>query len=199
MHEKNSIRLRVSFSFSSHESEIEMNWTQFLDWNENERNESGCFQADSNSELPSEFTRRRKKRKISKKQISQLFRITASIADLLPSLKVEKISHKEDFPWKKDLNSLIDIKISELSKEKEAIQHKNQIQSLIKYQNVNNLIIYSDGSKCEKTGNLGAGIFYTKNFSAENSESLLWNLDLYTEVFDAELFAFKKSIQIDIQ
>ena len=31
MHENHSIRLRVSFSFSSHESEIEMDWTQFLD------------------------------------------------------------------------------------------------------------------------------------------------------------------------
>ena len=54
MHEKHSIKLRVSFSFSSHENEIEMNWTQFLDWNENERNESDYFQADSSSELSSE-------------------------------------------------------------------------------------------------------------------------------------------------
>src|SRR5947207_11782491 len=85
---------------------------------------------------------KKKKRKISKKQVSQLFRITVSIADLLSSLKVEKISHKDDFPWKKNLNSLINIEISELSKEEEVIQHKNQIQNLIKYQNVNNLIIY---------------------------------------------------------
>src|SRR6266513_3471511 len=138
---------------------------------ENENNESGCFQTETHSELPSESTRR-KKRKISKKQVSQLFRITVSIANLLSSLKVEKISHKDDFSWKEDLNSLINIEISELSKEEEIIQHKNQIQNLIKYQNVNNLIIYSDDSKCEKTGNLEAGVFYTKNFSAENSESL---------------------------
>ena len=67
---------------------------------------------------------------------------------------------------------------------------------MIKYQNVNNLIIYSDGSKCEKTGNLGAGIFYTKNFSAENSGSLSWNLDSHMEVFDAELFAMEKAFKL---
>ena len=94
------------------------------------------------------------------------------------------------------MNSLIDIKISELSKKEEAIQHKNQIQNLIKYQNVNNLIIYSDGSKCEKTGNLGAGVFYTKNFNMENSESQSWNLGSHMEVFDAELFALGKAFKI---
>src|SRR6266480_6083761 len=41
MHENHSIRLRVSFSFSLFENDIDMDWTQFLDWNENENNESG--------------------------------------------------------------------------------------------------------------------------------------------------------------
>ena len=118
-------------------------------------------------------SKRRKRRKISKKkQVSQLFRITASIANLLSSLKTETISHKEDTSWKKSLNSLININISELSKEKEAIQYKNLIQKLIKYQNINNIIIYSDDSKNEKTSNLDADIFYTKNFVTENSKSL---------------------------
>ena len=57
------------------------------------------------------------------------------------------------------MNLLIDINISKLSKEEEAIQHKNQIQNLIKYQNINNYIIYSDSSKYEKTSNLDTGIF----------------------------------------
>ena len=60
----------------------------------------------------------------------------------------------------------------ELSKEKKAIQYKNLIQKLIKYQNINNIIIYSDDSKNEKTSNLDADIFYTKNFATENSKSL---------------------------
>ena len=83
-----------------------------------------------------------------------------------------------------------------MSKEKEAIEHKNQIQNLIKHHNISNLIIYSDGSKCEKTGNLGAGIFYTKNFNTENSRSLSWNLDSHMKVFDAELFALKEAFKI---
>jgi len=128
--------------------------------------------------------------------VSQLFKITASIAELLPSLKIEEISHKSETPWKTSLNSLIDITISELSKEKKAIQHKNQIQNLIKYQNINNLIIYSDGSKCENTGNLGAGIFYTKNFNKDNSGSFSWNLNTHMEVFDAELFAMEKAFKL---
>ena len=53
--------------------------------------------------------------------MSQLFKITASIAELLPSLKIEEISHKSEISWKTSLNSLINITISELSKEKEAI------------------------------------------------------------------------------
>ena len=96
------------------------------------------------------------------------------------------------------MSSLININISELSKEKEAIFHKSHIQKLIKHQNINNLIIYSNGSKCEKTGNLGAGIFYTKNFDKENSGSLSWNLDSYMEVFDAELFAIEKAFKLTL-
>ena len=88
------------------------------------------------------------------------------------------------------------VALSELSKEEEAIQHKNQIQNLIKYQNVNNLIIYSDGSKCEKTGNLDAGIYYTKNYAMENSGCFSWNLNSHMEVFDAELFAIEKAFKL---
>src|SRR6266496_3927223 len=88
------------------------------------------------------------------------------------------------------------VALSELSKEEEAIQHKNQIQNLIKYQNINNLIIYSDDSKCEKTGNLDAGIYYTKNYAMENSGCFSWNLNSHMEVFDAELFAIEKAFKL---
>ena len=67
---------------------------------------------------------------------------------------------------------------------------------MIKYQSINNLIIYSDGSKCEDTGNLGAGIFYTRNFNIENSGELSWNLGSNMEVFDAELFAMEKAFRL---
>jgi hypothetical protein len=145
-----------------------------LDWNETENSQINYIQTDSDSELPAESIRRRKRRKISKKkQVSQLFKLTASIADLLPSLKTEEILHKENAPWKKSLDSLIDINISELSKEEKAIQHKNQIQNLIKYQNISNFILYSDDFKYEKTDKLEADVYYIKNFNTENSGSCL--------------------------
>ena len=187
MHERHSIRLRVSSSFSSFFNEIK------LDWNETEDSQHSHVY----SELLTSSSKRRKRRKISKKkQVSQLFRIIASIANLLPSLKTETISYKEDTPWKESLNSLININISELSKEKEAIQHKNLIQKLIKYQNINNIIIYSDDSKNEKTSNLDADIFYIKNFATKNFKSLSWNLNSYIKVFDAELFAIEKAFKL---
>ena len=67
---------------------------------------------------------------------------------------------------------------------------------MIKTQNTNNIIIYSDNSKDEKTGNLGAGIFYTKNFNSKNSESYSWNLGSTIEVFDAKLFALEKAFKL---
>ena len=96
MHENHPIRLRVSSGFPPFVNGIELDWTQFMDWNETE-NDTVYAQASTETELPSESTRRRKRRKVSKKkQVSQLFRITASIAELLPSLKIEEISHRED-------------------------------------------------------------------------------------------------------
>jgi len=83
-----------------------------------------------------------------------------------------------------------------LDKQKEAAQHKELIQKLVEYQNVSNIIAYSDGSKNEKTNNLGAGVFCTINFNTNNSESLSWNLGLNIEVFNAELFAIEKAFKI---
>ena len=83
-----------------------------------------------------------------------------------------------------------------MNKQKEAVQHKELIQKLVKYQNINNIIIYSDGSKNEKINNLEAGIFYTTNFNIDNSGSLSWNLESNIEVFNTELFAIKKAFKI---
>ena len=72
--------------------------------------------------MPLKLIKKRKKRKINKKkQVSQLFKIITSIIKLLPSLKIEEISHKSEISWKTSLNSLINIIINELSKEKKAI------------------------------------------------------------------------------
>src|SRR5436189_1818317 len=93
MHERHPIRLRVSSSFPPFSNEIELDWSQFLDWNETEDSQHSHVY----TELSTPSSKRRKRRKISKKkQVSQLFKITASIANLLSSLKTETISHKED-------------------------------------------------------------------------------------------------------
>ena len=48
--------------------------------------------------------------------MSQLFNLIIKIANLLSSLKIEKIQHKENAPWAKNLNSLINIHINKLNK-----------------------------------------------------------------------------------
>ena len=91
---------------------------------------------------------------------------------------------------------MIKIHISELNKQKKTIKHKELIQKLIKYQNVNNIIIYFNDSKNEKINNLGIGIFYIINFNIDNLKSLLWNLESSIKVFNAELFAIEKAFKI---
>ena len=133
MHEKYPIRLRVSSGFPPFKNGIDLDWSQFLDWNEKEDSQQNHVNLESPTASPSSRRRRKRRRINKKKHVSQLFKITTSIADLLPSLKIEEIFHKADTSWKESLGSLININISELSKEKEAIFHKSHIQELIKY------------------------------------------------------------------
>jgi len=196
-----SIRLRVSASFPSYNNEAELNWEKYLDWNEKNQaieTEIAEISSNSNSEFEQRQRHRKKRRKIkkkSKKEVSQLFKITAQIADLLPSLKTERIKQKWNAPWTQNLTSLIDIQISELDKEKTAILHHNKIQKILRNNEDNsNIILYSDGSKNEQSNKLGAGVIYTTNLVI--NQSLSWNLGSGMEVFDAELFAIEKAFEI---
>jgi len=59
------------------------------------------------------------------------------------------------------------------------------------------IIVYSDGSQSERGYN-GAGLFLTNSsFSAQ--ESMAWNLGQECEVYDAELFAIYKALEIGNQ
>src|SRR6266487_528415 len=95
-----SIRLRVSASYSSYNNEAELDWEKYLDWNEKNQaieTEIAEISSNSNSEFEQKQRHRKKRRKIkkkSKKEVSQLFKITAQIADLLSSLKTERIKQK---------------------------------------------------------------------------------------------------------
>src|SRR5438552_806337 len=194
------IRLRVSSSFPPYNNGAELDWEKYLDWNEkNQSIETETAEISSESEF--EQRHRRKRRKVKrklKKDVSQLFKITSQISDLLPSLKIERIKQKWNAPWSQSLASLIDIQISELDKKETAILHHNKIQKILENNKDNsNIILYSDGSKNEQLNKLGAGIFYTTSFATNQSQSFSWNLGAGMEVFDAELFVIEKAFEIE--
>ena len=131
----------------------------------------------------------------SKKEVSQLFKITSKIAELLPSLKTERIKQKWNASWAQNLTSLIDIQISELDKEKTAMLHHNKIQKILKNnENNSHIILYSDKSKNEQLNKLEADVIYITNLAINQSFS--WNLRSEMKVFDAELFAIEKTFEI---
>src|SRR5437773_3662936 len=102
-----SIRFRVSASYSSYDNEAELDWDKYLDWNEkNQVIETEIAENSSNSSSEFEQRHRKKRRKIkrrSKKEVSQLFRITYKIAEFLPSLKTEKTKQKWNASWDQNM------------------------------------------------------------------------------------------------
>ncbi len=191
------IRLRVSASYPPYNNETELDWEKYLDWNEkNQATVTEIAETSSNSE--SEQRHRRKRRKVkrkSKKEVSQLFKITSKIAELLSSLKTERIKQKWNASWTQNLTSLINIQISELNKKKITILYHNKIQKILKNnRNNNNIILYSDESKNEQLNKLKADIIYIINLVTNQSFS--WNLESEMKVFDAELFAIEKVFEI---
>ena len=95
-----SIRLRVSTSFSPYNNGAELDWNKYLDWNEKNQaieTEIAEISSNSSSEFEQRQRHRKKRRKIkrkSKKEVSQLFKITSKIAELLSFLKTERIKQK---------------------------------------------------------------------------------------------------------
>ncbi|MCO8751554.1 hypothetical protein KLO70_19365, partial [Clostridioides difficile] len=171
LYSNHSIRKRVSSSFPSESTGLELDWNLYFDWNEID------LAQNSNS--------------LQRKKIpSQLFRICSMIKDNFSSLNIEKINFEKLSPWKKSLDNFIDLKISHLSKEDQTREHLD----LLKQMKDKAVFIYTDGSRCEKTGNLGAGIAYSEN----NSDYLFdsWQIGKESEVFDAELFAILRAFKL---
>ncbi len=130
-----------------------------------------------------------------KKEVSQLFKITSQISDLLLSLKTERIKQKWNASWSQNLASLISIQISELDKKKTAVLYHNKIQKILTNNEDNsNIILYSDEFKNEQSNKLKADVIYITNLIINQSFS--WNLESEMKVFDAELFAIKKVFEI---
>src|SRR5436853_6601909 len=93
--------------------------------------EVAALGAELDSDSQYEQRHRKKRRKTARKKkkiVSQLFKITSKVSNLLPSLKIEKIKQKWNASWSENLASLINIQISELDKEKTAIYHHEKIQ-----------------------------------------------------------------------
>src|SRR6266536_1265655 len=86
----------IEMSYPPYNNGTELDWEKYLDWNEkNQATVTKIAETSSNSE--SEQRHRRKRRKVkrkSKKEVSQLFKITSKIAELLSSLKTERIKQK---------------------------------------------------------------------------------------------------------
>src|SRR6266487_1408014 len=137
--------------------------------------------------------RKRKKRKKKKKLfLSQLIRLIVKLHRIDPELaKLKKVDFLWNKSWKKNLDSMTNIEISEDSKEESAKKHQKMISKFQKDQHNDRIIIYTDKSKSE-TNQIDTGLVYTTNFSCYQWKA--WNLDSKYEVFDTELFAIKKAI-----
>src|SRR6266511_2619920 len=86
---------------------------------------------------------------------------------------------------------MTNIEISEDSKKESAEKHQKMISKFQKDQYNDRIIIYTDKLKSE-TNQIDAGLVYTTNFSCYQWKA--WNLGLKCEVFNAELFTIKKTI-----
>ncbi len=96
---------------------------------------------------------------------SQLIRLIAKLRRINPELtKLEKVDFSWNKSWKKNLDSMTNIEISENSKEESAEKYQKMISKFQKDQHDDRIIIYTDKSKSE-TNQIGAGLVYTTNFS----------------------------------
>src|SRR6266511_3074930 len=194
---------RVPEDFLLFIEKAEYNLAKFLKWNNFIHPETGnkneIIQI-SDSELESDFSndeihrrKKRKKRKKKKKLFpSQLIRLIARLRRIDPELiKLKKVDFSWNKSWKNNLDSMINIEISEDSKEELAEKHQKMISKFQKDQYDDRIIIYTDKSKSE-INQIGAGLIYTTNFSCYQWKA--WNLGLKYKVFNAELFAIKKAI-----
>src|SRR6266498_4077252 len=89
---------------------------------------------------------------------SQLIRLIARLRRIDPELaKLEKVDFSWNEPWKKNLDSMTNIEISENSKEESAEKHQKIIFKFQKDQHDDRIIIYTDRSKSE-TNQIDAGL-----------------------------------------
>ena len=106
--------------------------------------------------------------------------------------KLENFDFQLDWPWRPKMSTIpgVTIEISEKPKEEAAEDHKKWLETNEK--STENLLLYTDASKL-RTQSTDAGIWQVHgNSTTEES----WYLGQYMEVFDAELWALWKGLEM---
>jgi hypothetical protein len=157
-----------SFPFSAG-TDIELNWDNFLDWNQKDESKR-------------------------RKYPTQLYKVFNSISSEIPSLNVEETGFTRRPPWQ--INPIT--YNLEIGKDrKEIIQaHAKEIQN-IQFQNA--VIGYSDGSKLDNqdTG-AGVYLINGTTFPDTQSEHFYY-LGKNIKVFNAELLAIHKTLELNLK
>ena len=86
--------------------------------------------SDSESDFSNDEIHRRKRKNEKEKKLfpSQLIRLIAKLSRIDPELaKLEKVDFSQNKPWKKNLDSMTNIEISEDNKEESAEKHQKMI------------------------------------------------------------------------
>src|SRR6266511_1264076 len=160
---------RVPEDFPPFIGKAEYNSAKFLKWKnlshpetDNENEIIQISDSESESDFSNDEIHRRKKRKKRKKKKklfpSQLIQLIARLRRIDPELaKLRKIDFSWNKPWKKNLDSMTNIKISKNSKEESAEKHQKIISKFQKDQHNDRIIIYTDRSKSE-TNQIDAGL-----------------------------------------
>ena len=183
-----AIRSRLPETFFLNQGNMEIDRSRFLDWNTPIcQDPLGLSRKRTREERDDPEYRPRNIRK----HPTQLIRLLSMVAF---------------HPWQTQsppevnpshvLIDMININISDQSKEAQALIHRNMVSHWVNEKSLidDKIIVYSDGSQSEKGYN-GAGIFLTNSdFSKQDSQA--WNLGKECEVYDAEIFAIYKALEI---
>src|SRR5215469_6768436 len=186
-----AIRSRLPENFFLNQGNMETDRSRFLDWNIpiNQDPSLGLVRKRTREDRDDPDYRSG----LIRKHPTQLVRLLSMVA-FQPWLS-QDLAQADPNPCN-HLVDLIDITISDQSKEGQAFTHKNNIDQWVNEKSLidDKIIVYSDGSQSEKGYN-GAGIFIT-NSDFSKQDSLAWNLGKECEVYDAEVFAIYKALEI---
>ena len=203
--ESHTIRNRLPRTFFLNQGNMEVDRSRFLDW------KTPIYQEDpptSNPYLGQSRTRARARARARARESREDpdYRPSSRNTKKHPTQLIRLLSMITFHPWQMqaiaeinplhNLIDLIEINISDQSKEVQATTHKNMVSQWANEKSKidDKIIVYSDGSKSERDYNR-AGIFIA-NSDFSKQESMAWNLGKECKVYDAEVFAIYKALEI---